>query len=276
MKKLLKLLVTAALGGAALFSSLGLVACRGGDGKTIRIGASPTPHAEILKDVVKGIVEEKGYKLEIVEYPDYVLPNTAVENGELDANYFQHNMYLNWFNAEYGTHLKAVAQVHYEPFGVYRGSFTGDSLSELPNGSKILVPNDGTNEARALFLLQKEGLIKLRDGITPSEATKLDIVENVKSFEIVEVEAAQTAISRRDGAVAVINGNYAIQNGLDISDAIATEESSDENVFDYVNVIAVRSGSENSDKIKALVDAILSDAVKRYVEEHYSGAVVTL
>lgn len=275
MKKLLKLLATAAL-GAAIFSSSGLIACNSDDGKTIRIGASPTPHAEILKDVVKGIVEDKGYKLEIVEYPDYVLPNTAVENGELDANYFQHNMYLNWFNAEYGTHLEAVAQVHYEPFGVYRGSFTGDNLSVLPNGSKILVPNDGTNEARALFLLQKEGLIKLRDGITPSEATKLDIVENVKNFEIVEVEAAQTAISRRDGAVAVINGNYAIQNGLEISDAIATEESSDENVFDYVNVIAVRSGSESSDKIKALVDAILDDAVKQYVEERYSGAVVTL
>ncbi|MBD5132832.1 MAG: MetQ/NlpA family ABC transporter substrate-binding protein [Clostridiales bacterium] len=276
MKKLLKLLVTAALGASVLFSSVGLAACGENDDKTIRIGASPTPHAEILKDVVKDILKEKGYTLEVVEYPDYVLPNTAVENGELDANYFQHNMYLNWFNAEYGTHLVAAAQVHYEPFGVYRGSYNGESLSDLPNGAKILVPNDGTNEARALFLLQKEGLITLKAGITPSEATKLDIAENPKNFDIVEVEAAQTALSRNDAAIAVINGNYAIQNGLKITEAIATEDGSDENVHDYVNVIAVKAGNENTDKIKALTDAVLSDAVKQYVQEHYSGAVVTL
>lgn len=275
MKKFLKLLTAAVLAASLTTPSLALIAC-GNDEKTIRIGASPTPHAEILKDVVKPALEEKGYKLEIIEYNDYVLPNTALENGELDANYFQHNLYLEDFNVSYGTHLKAVAQVHYEPFGVYCGSFTGKSLDSLQSGSKVLVPNDGTNEARALFLLQKEGLITLKDGITPSNATKLDIVSNPKNLDITEVEAAQAALSLQDSAISIINGNYALQNGLKISDAIAKEDSNDENVKQYVNVVAVKEGTENSDKIKALADAVLSEAVKAYIEEHYGGAVITV
>lgn len=275
MKKTFKLFVTFALVATLLLSSLGLVGCGNTDEKTIRIGASPTPHADILTNVVKGLLADEGYTLEIVEYNDYVLPNISLENGELDANYFQHNLYLEDFNATRGTHLKAVAQVHYEPFGVYCGKYSG-GISDLPNGAKVLVPNDGTNEARALFLLQNSGLITLKDGITPSTATKLDIAANPKNLEIVEVEAAQAATSLQDADIAVINGNYAILHNLKIADAIATEDATDENVKSYVNVIAVKAGTENSDKIKALVKAIGSDEVKQYIAQHYSGAVVAV
>lgn len=244
------------------------------DGNTIRVGASPTPHAEILKDIVAKEVAKQGYTLKVVEYNDYVLPNSAVESGDLDANYFQHNMYLNDFNSTRGTHLKAIAQVHYEPFGIYRGSYKSGELSALPNGARVLIPNDGTNEARALFLLQKEGLITLKANITPSSATKLDIVENPKNLDIIELEAAQIPHALPDGAIGVINGNYALGAGLNLSDAVAKEENTDANVAQYVNVLAVKEGRENEEKIKALATAILSDAVKEYIENEYNGAVL--
>lgn len=275
MKKFIKLFAILSVAAIAV-SSVGLTACGADSDKVIKIGASPTPHAEILKDAVKPALEEKGYILEIVEYNDYVLPNLATDGGDLDANYFQHNKYLEEFNSSRGTKLKAVAQVHYEPFAVYRGSFKSGALSELPEGSKALIPNDGTNEARALFLLQREGLITLRSGITSSSATKLDVVSNPKNLEIIELESAQIPLSLSDGAIGVINGNYAIGAGLKLSDAIAVEERNDENVAQYVNVIAVKEGDETSEKIKALVAAILSDEVKAYVEKNYNGAVLTV
>lgn len=276
MKKFFKFITAATVAAAITVTASAFAACAPDDGKTIRVGASPTPHAEILKDAVKDLLAEEGYTLEVVEFNDYVLPNTALESGELDANYFQHNLYLQDFNATRGTHLTAAAQVHYEPFGVYRGSFTGTDLSDLPDGSTVFVPNDGTNEARALLLLQKEGLIALKEGVTSSEATKLDIVSNPKNLNVVELEAAQIPNSLQDGAIGVINGNYALGAGLSLSNALATEDASDENVAQYVNVIAVKEGTEQSDKIKALVKAVLSAEVKQYVNNTYNGAVITV
>ncbi|MDE7165229.1 MAG: MetQ/NlpA family ABC transporter substrate-binding protein [Clostridiales bacterium] len=275
MKKLIKLFTTALLCLTLLAATLGLSACSDKE-KVITIGASPTPHAEILKDVVAGLLEKEGYTLKVTEYNDYVLPNTAVENGDLDANYFQHNLYMEDFNATRNTHLKAVANVHYEPFAIYRGTYKSGDLSGLPNGSKVLIPNDGTNEARALYLLQQSGLITLKADVVSSKVTKLDITSNPKNLDIVELEAAQVPISLQDGAIGVINGNYALGNGLKLEDAIATEDATSENTTQYVNVIAVKVGNENSAKIQALVKAITGDEVKAYIQEKYNGAVVTV
>lgn len=278
MKKnsILKLVTTAALALTISTSAAALSACGEDKEKTITVAASVTPHAEILTEVVKPILKEQGYTLKVVEFQDYVQPNLVVEQGGADANYFQHNLYLEDFNATRGTHLVAAAQVHYEPFGVYRGSFTGSSLRDLPNGAKVGIPNDGTNEARALKLLEREGLITLREGTTSSTVTVLDITSNPKNLDIEELEAAQVPKSLRDLAVGVINGNYALQNDLRIADAIASEDNTDENVRQYVNVLAVKSGNENLPKIKALVEALLSDAVKTFIQTQYNGAVVAV
>lgn len=278
MKKnsILKLVTTAALALTISTSAAALSACGEDKEKTITVAASVTPHAEILTEVVKPILKEQGYTLKVVEFQDYVQPNLVVEQGGADANYFQHNLYLEDFNATRGTHLVAAAQVHYEPFGVYRGSFTGSSLRDLPNGAKVGIPNDGTNEARALKLLEREGLITLREGTTSSTVTVLDITSNPKNLDIEELEAAQVPKSLRDLAVGVINGNYALQNDLRIADAIASEDNTDENVRQYVNVLAVKSGNENLPKIQALVEALLSDAVKTFIQTQYNGAVVAV
>lgn len=278
MKKnsILKLITTAALALTISTSAAALSACGKDKEKTITVAASVTPHAEILTEVVKPILKEQGYTLKVVEFQDYVQPNLVVEQGGADANYFQHNLYLEDFNATRGTHLVAAAQVHYEPFGVYRGSFTGSSLSDLPKGALVGIPNDGTNEARALKLLEKEGLITLREGTTSSTVTKNDVVSNPKKLDIVELEAAQVPKSLPDLAVGVINGNYALQKNLRIADAIASEDNTDENVRQYVNVLAVKSGNENLPKIKALVEALLSDAVKTFIQTQYNGAVVAV
>lgn len=275
MKKFIKFTFAAVVAAAVTVSAAVFTACNKDDEKTIRIGASVTPHAEILKDAVKEELAKDGYKLEVVEYNDYVLPNTATENGDLDANYFQHNLYLQDFNQTRGTHLKAVAQVHYEPFGIYRGDkFSDGALADIPDNSKVLIPNDGTNEARALFLLQKQGLLTLKEGITASAATKLDVVSNPKNLELIELEAAQIPRSLSNCAIGVINGNYALGANLKISDAVAKEEYNDDNVKQYVNVIAVKEGNEEKPKIKALVKAILSQSVKDYILQHYNGAVI--
>lgn len=276
MKKFIKLLVAAISATALIATATAFCACNKNDDKTIRIGASPTPHAEILKDVVKDELKKLGYTLQVIEYNDYVLPNTATESGDLDANYFQHNKYLQEFNASRGTHLKAVAQIHYEPFGIYRGSYKSGTLADIPANSKVLIPNDGTNEARALFLLQKEGLIALKSGVTASAVTKLDVAQNPKNLEIIELEAAQVPISLQDGAIGIINGNYALGAGLTVSDAIAKEEKNDANIQQYVNVIAVKEGNENSEKIKALIEAVQSQSVKTYIAEKYNGAVIAV
>lgn len=275
-KSIIIKIVTIALAAVALFTLTGFAAACGAntaDAYTIRVGASPTPHADILKNVVSGVLADYGYTLEVVEYQDYVLPNTATESGELDANYFQHKPYLDNFNAERNTHLVSVAAVHYEPFGIYAGRVK--SLADLPVGATVSVPNDGTNEARALFLLEQEGLIKLREGVDFT-ATKLDVAENPKKLVIKELEAAQLPLSLPDVDLAVINGNYALSAGLNVSDALATEDADGAPAQTYANVLAVKAGSESSPKIKALTTALKSAAVRDYIAATYHGAVIAL
>ncbi len=241
--------------------------------KTITIAASPTPHAEILKIAAEELAKD-GWTLEITEYADYVVPNNVVEDGEIDANYFQHVPYLDTFNAENGTHLVSVAMIHYEPFGIYAG--TKSSLDDLAEGDKIAIPNDGSNRARGLMLLAQEGLIALKDGVGV-EATVLDIEENPLNLEIVEMEAAQIANVRDSVALAVINGNYALQAGLNAgTDALAIEDAQSVSAITFGNVLVVKEGNEHSDKIQALKNALMSGAVKTYIENTYSGAVVPL
>lgn len=244
------------------------------DSKTLTVGATPAPHAEIL-EVAKEVMAEKGYTLEIKVYNDYVQPNTAVENGDLDANYFQHVLYLEQFNEEQKTHLAIAEKIHYEPFGIYGGKTK--SLDAIPDGGTVAVPNDTTNEARALLLLEQQGLIKLQEGVGLN-ATKKDIIENPKNLDIKEVEAAQIPLSLQDVDVAVINGNYAIGAGLSVGkDALAIEDAESDVVQqNYANVIAVKEGNENNDAVKALIEALKSDKVKDFINEKYDGAVVPL
>ena len=233
MKKIIALVLTLTL-------VLALAACSGSaDDKTIVVGATPAPHAEIL-EIAKEILAEEGYTLEIKEFDDYIIPNTSLEEGELDANYFQHITYMNNFNEENGTHLVSAAGIHYEPFGLYAGKTA--SLDALADGAQIAVPNDGTNEARALLLLEQEGLIKLKEGVD----------------------------------MAVINGNYAIDAGLKVSEALAVENADGAAAEAYVNVVAVKEGNENSEKIQALIKALQSEEVRTFIEETYEGAVVPL
>ena len=256
----------------AIALTLALAACGGGDSKTIKVGATPAPHAEIL-EVVEDILAQDGYTLEIVEYDDYVTPNTSLEDGSLDANYFQHITYMNDFNAEHGTHLVSAAGIHYEPFGLYAGKTA--SLAELADGAQIAVPNDGTNEARALLLLEQEGLIKLKEGVGLS-ATASDIAENPHNYKIVELEARLLPTTLQDVDVAVINGNYAIDAGLKVSDAIAVEAAGGAAAEAYVNVLAVKEGKEDSAGIQALVKALQSEEVRSFIADTYDGAVVAL
>ncbi len=255
----------------AVILALSATAC-GGKSKTVKVGATPAPHAEIL-EVVKPLLEKKGFTLEIVEFDDYITPNTALEEGQLDANYFQHITYMNDFNANNGTHLVSAAGIHYEPFGIYAGQVS--SLADLPDGAKIAIPNDGTNEARALLLLEQEGLIKMKEGVGLS-AMKSDIAENPHNYEIYEVKAELTPTVLQDAAVSVINGNYAIGAGLKVSDALAVEAATGAAAEAYVNVLAVKEGNENSDAIKALVEALQSQEIKDFIEKTYDGAVVPL
>ena len=242
------------------------------DPVTITVGATPVPHVEIL-EVVKDILAQQNITLEIKEFTDYVQPNTAVEDGSLDANYFQHITYMNDFNAERGTHLVSVAGIHYEPFALYAGKTA--ALADLPDGAQVGVPNDATNEARALLLLEQEGLITLKDGVGIA-ATKLDIVDNPKNLQIVELEAAQLTSRLADLDVAVINGNYALDAGLKSEDALAVEAATGEAAEAYVNVLTVKEGRENDEAIQALAKALQSDEVKTFIENTYSGGVVAL
>lgn len=242
------------------------------DLKPVVVGASPAPHAEIL-EAAKPLMAAKGYDLQIQEYTDYVIPNQALDGGDLDANYFQHKPYLDSFNEQNGTHLASAGTIHYEPFGIYAGKTT--DLSALPDKATVLVPNDVTNEARALLLLEAQGFIKLKEG-AGLEATPNDIVENPKNLDIVELEAAQLPRSLADCDIAVINGNYAIEAGLKVTDALATESSDSLAATTYGNVVAVREGDENSDAIKALIESLTSPEVKEFMENTYEGAVVPM
>lgn len=241
--------------------------------KKIVIGASPSPHADILK-VAKKELKKEGYELEIKEYSDYVQPNTALESGDLDANYFQHKPYLDDFNKQKKTHLASAGTIHYEPFGIFPGKTK--TLKALKNGATVAVPNDTTNEARALLLLQDQGLIKLKDGAGLT-ATKKDIVENKKDLAIKEIEAAQIPRSLKDVDIAVVNGNYALEAGLKVNkDALATEDADSIGAKTYGNIVAVKKGNEKTDATKALIKALKSDTVKKYINDKYDGAVVPL
>ncbi len=287
MKKVLALILTAAL-------MTGVLTACGGSGETaettettettekteetqtgelqvITVAATAVPHAEIL-EAAKPILAEQGYDLQVTVFDDYVQPNNVVESGEIDANYFQHIPYLDSFNEEQGTHLVNAGGIHYEPFGIYAG--TESDLANVSDGATIAVPNDTTNEARALLLLQDNGLIKLNEdaGIN---ATIIDITENPHNIEFVELEAAQVSKVLSEVSFAVINGNYALDAGLNAqTDALATETSDSLAAQTYVNVIAVKEGNENNDAVKALVDVLKSDEIKKFIEETYQGAVV--
>lgn len=265
-------IVSIAIVLSLVIGSIALTGCGGkdGDDKTIKVGASPAPHAEILKEV-KAELEKDGYKLEIVEFQDYVQPNKALDAGDIDANYFQHKPYMDEFNAKQETELVSIGAIHYEPLGLYQGE--KKSLDELAEGDKIAVPNDTTNEARALLLLESEGLIKLKKdaGLT---ATKQDVVENPKKLEIVELEAAIIPRSMSSVAMGVINGNYALSAGIKEDTAITFESSDSEAAKTYANIIAVKKGNEDSEKSKALFKAMTSDKIKKFIEKKYGKAVV--
>ncbi len=242
------------------------------DDKTITIAAVPTPHAEVLNNAVAPILEKDGYTLVVKEFTDYVQPNTVTESGDVDANYFQHKPYLDNFNEEQGTHLVSVEGIHFEPMGVYSKKLT--SLSELEDGAAVAVPNDATNEARALLLLQQEGLITLKDGVGVN-ATPNDIVSNPKNLTFKEVEAANVPNIVDDVAIACINGNYAIAAGFKVNtDALAVESAESEAAQTYANLLVVKEGNENSDKTKELAKALNSDEVRDYINATYEGAVV--
>ncbi len=281
-----KRLLIGALSAAALAGVLALAGCgssgsgsssnaggaqAGGESKTITVAASPTPHAEILNDAVKPLLEAEGYTLVVQEFTDYVLPNTATEEGEVDANYFQHQPYLDSFNEEKGTHLVSVEAVHFEPFGLYAGKTA--SLKDLKEGAVVAVPNDTTNEARALLLLEQEGLIKLKDGAGIT-ATTNDIAENPLNLQIKELEAAAIPTVLADVDIACINGNYAQGASLSVKDALATEDATSLAAQTYANVLVVKDGNQNSEAIQALAKALVSDEVKSYIEKTYDGAVV--
>jgi len=268
MKKFLAILLTGAFVVGALS---GCGSKSGGDDKVIKVAASATPHAEILEQA-KPILAEQGYDLQVTVFDDYVQPNEVVESGDFDANYFQHIPYLNSFNAEKGTHLVNAGGIHYEPFGIYPG--TKSDLAEVADGDSVAVPNDTTNEARALLLLQDNGLITLKEG-AGLEATVNDIAENPYNLEIVELEAAQVPRVVGEVAYVVLNGNYALEAGYSVAkDSLAYESSDSEAAKTYVNVIAVKEGNENADKIKALVDVLKSDTIKNYINDTYDGAVI--
>ena len=277
------------LGGAAVLGSFALTACGGNsatgssaatsgaatsssasNGTVITVGASPSPHAEILK-AVEDEIKAAGYELKVVEYNDYVQPNVALSEGDLDANYFQHKPYLDNYNQENGTDLVSAAAIHFEPMGIYAGK--SSDIKNVPDGAKIAVPSDATNEARALLLLQDQGVLKLKDGVG-LEATKNDIAENPHNVEFVEVEAASVPRTLQDADFGVINGNYALSAGLDTTATLASEGADSEAAKTYANIVAVRKGEDQTDKTKALVKALTSDTAKKFIENQYKGSVI--
>ena len=270
MKKIISLALVAAL-------SLSLVACgtkapstdSSQPTKTLRVGASPSPHAEILEKA-KEILAKDGITLEIVEFTDYVLPNTALDSGDLDANFFQHQPYLDSFNTKNGTDIVPVVSVHFEPLGLYPGKTA--SLEEIKDGAVIGVPSDESNEARALLLLQQLGLIKLKAGVG-LEATKIDIIENPHNIEIFELESAQLVPTLPDVDFAVINGNYAVDGDI-LNTVLATEDKDGDACKTYANILAVKAGHENDENILALAKVLNSEEIKSFIVERYSNLFV--
>lgn len=245
----------------------------GKKGGKIVVAASPTPHAEILEQV-KADLKEKGYELEITEFSDYVQPNLVLDSGDVDANFFQHKPYLDDFNKEKGTHIVAVAPIHYEPLAIYPGK--SKDLSDIPDGAEIAVPNDTTNEARALLLLEANGLIKIKEG-AGLKATKNDIVENPYNIKLVELEAAQVSRVVSEVDFVVLNGNYALDAKFNVAtDSLAKEEQDSEAAKTYANIICVKEGDENREDIKALVEALKSEKIKKFIADTYKGAVIAI
>lgn len=263
--------------GAAAVLAVGLTACGGkenkADDKTITVAASPTPHAEIL-EAAKDLLKEKGYTLEIKEFDDYPQQNVIVDEGEFDANYFQHQPYLDNFNEEKGSDLVSAAKIHYEPLGIYPGA--SEDLENIKDGAKIAVPNDATNEARALLLLEENGIITLKED-AGLNATKKDVEENPHNIEIVELDAAQIARVVEELDFVVLNGNYALDAGFNVqTDAIAKEEADSEAAQTYANIIAVKKENKDSEKIKALVEVLQSEEIGKFITDTYEGAVVPM
>ena len=274
-KKIIALAAAAAL-------TLSLAACSGNNSSStadnsssdasstvIHVGASPSPHAEIL-EFAKDQLAAKGYELEIVEFTDYVMPNVALYEGDLDANFFQHTPYLDNYNEQNGTDLVSACKVHFEPMGLYSETLT--SVSDVAEGSKVGVPNDPTNEARALNLLEAQGLIKLREG-AGLNATPLDIEENPLNLEFVELEAAQLPRNLSEFAIAAINGNYAIEAGI-LDKVIVNEAADSESAQEYANILAVQSGELETDKTKALVEALTSDETREFINTQYEDQFI--
>ena len=243
-----------------------------GEAVKIKIGATPSPHAEIL-EAAKDALKKKGVEIEIVTYNDYVQPNLATEQGQIDVNYFQHLPYLEDFNKENNTHVVSVGKIHYEPFGIYAGK--SNDLKAIKDGAKIAVPNDTTNEARALLLLEANGIIKLKDGAGLT-ATKQDIVENPHNVEIYEVEAAQIPRSLDSVDFACMNGNYAIQANYKPSDALAAEDAQSEAAQTYANIIAVSEKNKDAEWAKTLVEVLHSKEIQDFINEKYEGGVVPI
>ena len=265
------------LAGAAAVLAVGVTACGGEekktDEKTITVAASPTPHAEILEEA-KGLLKGKGYTLEIKEFDDYPQQNVVVDEGEFDANYFQHQPYLDNFNEEKGADLVSAAKIHYEPLGIYPGA--SKDLEKIKDGAKIAVPNDATNEARALLLLEENGIITLKKD-AGLNATKKDVKENPHQVEIVELDAAQIARVVEELDFVVLNGNYALDAGFSVqTDAIAKEEADSEAAQTYANIIAVKKENKDSEKIKALVEILQSEEIGKFIADTYEGAVVPM
>ena len=258
------------LAAVLLCAALALPSLAGAETVKIKVGASPTPHAELLK-VANEVLKPQGYEIEIVEYADYVQPNMALDAKELDANYFQHKPYLDDFVKEKGVALVSIGTVHYEPFGIYAGKTK--SLDDLKAGAVVAVPNDTTNEARALLLLQDKGLLKLKDGAGLT-ATRRDILENPRKLKIEELEAAQLVRALPDVDIAVINGNYAILGGLKVKDALAAESADSIAATTYANIVAIRKGDEQRPELQALLNALRNDKVKEYMIKTYEGAVL--
>ena len=254
----------------AVCLTVALTACGAGkDDKTIVVGASPSPHAEILEQI-KPALEKEGYTLEVKEFTDFVMPNTALNDGDLDANFFQHEPYLVDFNAQNGTDLSVACDVHFEPLGIYPGK--SSDIKNIPNGAQIAVPNDTTNEARALNLLQDLGVITLKEGVGLA-ATPKDIVSNPKNVKIVELEAAQVALSIKDVDFGIVNGNYALSAGIEKT-VITTEDAKSAAAVEFANIIAVRTSDLNSEKTQALVKAITTEDVKTFIQNKYGVVVI--
>ena len=263
-------LALTACGGKSSAATTAAASSSAASDNVITVDASPSPHAEIL-EAIKPELEAQGYELKVVEYSDYVQPNVALSEGDLDANYFQHLPYLENYNTENGTDLASAGAIHFEPMGLYAGK--SSDITNVPDGAKIAVPSDATNEARALLLLQDQGVIKLTDGVG-LEATANDIVENPHNVELVEVEAAAVPRSLQDVDFGAINGNYALSAGLDTSATLASEGADSEAAQTYANIIAVRNGDEDSEKTQALLKALTSDTARKFIEDTYKGSVI--